>query len=262
MKDKVKEKRIHMKPLIIVFLILAVICFLYYVIAVSYAGMQSAFLSFWLLATIGFAGLAGLCIWHEKRQIFDAVPKGLKIGILALLLVGVLIFATMEALIISKMSAKPEGEVEYLIVLGAQVRGTTVTKSLARRLQAACAYLEEHPETKVVCSGGQGTGEDISEAEAMKRYLKGAGIPETQIILEDTSTSTYENLRNSSELIGDSKASIAVVTNNFHVYRGMHLARYVGFEDVQGLAGECDEILQLNYMVREGLALFKELVVH
>lgn len=251
-----------MKPFIVIFSFLAVLCLLYYLFAVSYAGIQSAFLSFWFLAAIGLFGMAYSCYLHEKRQIFDVVPKSVKIIVLIFLLAGVLIFVTMEGMIISKMSAEPEEQVEYLIVLGAQVRGTTVTKSLARRLQAADSYLKEYPDTKVVCAGGQGSGEDISEAEAMKRYLIGCGISESRIIMEDTSTSTYENLRNSFKIIGDAQARIAVVTNNFHVYRGMHLARYVGFEHVEGLAGKCDEILQLNYMVREGLALFKELLVH
>ena len=56
---------------------------------------------------------------------------------------------------------------EYLIVLGAQVRGTKITDSLLRRLKKACAYLKEHPDTKVIVSGGRGKGEEIEEARAL-----------------------------------------------------------------------------------------------
>ena len=57
-------------------------------------------------------------------------------------------------------------------------------------------------------------------------------------------------------------ADIAIVTNNFHVYRAVMLGKHVGFKNVQGIAAESDNRLLLNYMVREGLALFKEIIVH
>ena len=65
--------------------------------------------------------------------------------------------------------------------------------TLARRLDAALAYLEENPKAYVVVSGGQGAGEDISEAEAMRRYLAARGIEESRILMEDKSMSTLEN---------------------------------------------------------------------
>lgn len=87
------------------------------------------------------------------------------------------------------------------------------------------------------------------------------GIAEDRIIMEDKSTSTYENLKFTLEIIGDKDAKIAIVTNNFHVYRAVLLGKYVGFKNVDGIAGDSDNRLLLNYMVREGLALFKEFIV-
>ncbi len=251
-----------MNVLIGVLMLMIICCMGYYVFAASYAGAASSFLFFWLLAAAGFLILLVLAVLHKKFHIFDAIPKALKIAIVTVFCIGCVVFLTMEGLIISKMNEKADKGADYIIVLGAQVRGERVTKSLAKRLDAAYEYLIQNEDTLVVCTGGQGRGEDITEALAMKRYLMEKGIDEDRIIMEDKSTSTYENLKFSLEIIGDKEAKIAIVTNNFHVYRAVHLGKYVGFTDVSGIAGKSDNRLLLNYMVREGLALFKELIVH
>ena len=250
-----------MNIIIIVFGVLAAFCMGYYVFAASYAGLGSAFLFFWLLAAIGFAGIMVIAILHKKKHILDVIPKAVKIIVLTLFLAGVLFFTVMECMIISGMRKTADDGVEYLIVLGAQVKGTKVTKSLAKRLDAAGDYLMKHPDAKAVCTGGQGPGEDITEALAMKQYLVQAGIKEDRILLEEKSVNTYENLKFALDIIGDTEAEVAVVTNNFHVYRAMYLAEHVGFKNIQGIAGKSDQRLLLNYMVREGLALAKELVL-
>ncbi len=250
-----------MNGIIIIFGILAAFCMGYYLFAAAYAGVGSAFLSFWLLAAIGFAGMMIIVILHKKKQILDIIPKVIKIIVVVLILAGVLLFVTMEGMIISRMGSRADDNVEYLVVLGAKVKGTKVTKSLAKRLDAAYDYLIQNPDTLVICTGGQGAGEDITEALAMKQYLVQAGIEEERIIMEEASASTYENLKFALDIIKNKDAKIAIVTNNFHVYRAMYLAKSVGFTDVQGIAGKSDNRLLLNYMVREGFALAKELIV-
>ncbi|MBQ3584322.1 MAG: YdcF family protein [Lachnospiraceae bacterium] len=251
-----------MNILLIVLILLTIICMGYYLFAASYAGVASSFLWFWLLAAFGLICLIILTLLHKKYHILDVIPKAVKIIIISVFCLGCVVFLTMEGLIISKMNSKAEGDVDYIIVLGAQVRGERVTKSLAKRLDVAYEYLVLHEDTMVVCTGGKGSGEDITEALAMKRYLIEKGIAEERIILEEKSTSTYENLKFALEIIGDKHAKVAIATNNFHVYRAVHLGEYVGFENVQGIAGASDNRLLPNYMVREGLALFKELLVH
>lgn len=246
---------------IALFTIMAFLCLGYYIFAASYAGVSSAFLTFWLLAAIDFVILTIICVLHKKKSILLMIPKWLRIAICIIVIVGIAIFTTMECMIISKMNSKAADDADYIVVLGAQVRGERITKSLAKRLDAAYDYLIENEDTKVICTGGQGAGEDISEAFAEKRYLMEKGIAEDRIIMEDKSTSTYENLKFTLEIIGDKDAKIAIVTNNFHVYRAVLLGKYVGFKNVDGIAGDSDNRLLLNYMVREGLALFKEFIV-
>ena len=81
---------------------------------------------------------------------------------------------------------------DYIIVLGAHVDGTRMTLALLERARRALLYLEENPGTKAVLSGGKGDGENISEAEAMYRYLTGHGIDGDRLIREEESTSTKE----------------------------------------------------------------------
>ena len=80
------------------------------------------------------------------------------------------------------MNAKKN--LDYIIVLGAHVDGTRMTLALLERTRRALLYLEENPGTKAVLSGGRGDGENISEAEAMYRYLTGHGIDGSRLILE------------------------------------------------------------------------------
>ena len=79
------------------------------------------------------------------------------------------------------MFSKPERGAQWIIILGAQVRGRKITDSLKRRLDAAIHYLEENERTMVVVSGGRGPGEDISEADAMEQYLIEQGVAENRI---------------------------------------------------------------------------------
>lgn len=242
----------------IIFAVLAVFCILYYLFIISYAGIHSAFVQFWLISAIILTLIAILSYIGKKYTIFNNIPLKIKIGFLTLLIAGIILFLSVEALIISGMREKPNQDADYVIVLGAQIRGDKITKSLRKRLDTALVYLKANETTKVIVSGGQGDGENLSEAEAMKQYLMEQGIPEERIVKEDRSTSTKENLKFSYELIDEKDSSVVIVTNNFHVFRAKAIAKKIGYKDVQGLAAPSDNRLLLNYMVREFLAIVKE----
>ena len=86
---------------------------------------------------------------------------------------------------------KPRSDLDYIIVLGAHVNGTKLTLALLEGARRALLYLEENPGTKAVLSGGKGDGENISEAEAMYRYLTGHGINGDRLIREEESGLHY-----------------------------------------------------------------------
>lgn len=240
----------------IIWLILAVLCFVYYIVCISYAGIGTAFAFVWAVAAGIFALLSVLCRLSEKG--IWLIPGWLKILFFAVAAMGLVTFIILEACIVSGMYAVPEEKCDYVIVLGAQVRGTRVSKSLARRLDAAYAYYQNNPETIIIVSGGQGKGEDISEAEAMKRYLVEKGVPEEKILKEDRSADTNENLRFSLELMEKENPKVAIATNDFHIFRAIHLAKGKGLENVSGIPAPSDEILFINYMVREAVGVLKD----
>lgn len=136
-------------------------------------------------------------------------------------------------------------KVDYVIILGARVKGEKPAKSLMERIKAATEYLKKNPEVKVIATGGQGKNENVAEGLAIKRELLKNGISEDRIILEDKSKNTVENFRFSLEKIrnsengknknsennGDRKIKVLIVTNDYHIFRSKNIARKVGFDN-------------------------------
>ena len=181
---------------------------------------------------------------------------------------AVLVFmiAIAEGLVIScaimDSSALSTGAV---IVLGAGVNGTVPSLALQSRLNCAEEYLEEHPGIPVVLSGGQGPGEDITEADAMYTFLT-ARHPEweTRFIREDRATSTAENFRYSLALLEENGVAadtpVAVITNDFHKYRAGLIARRMNLNTVEIGVPLPWWWLTFNYYARESFALYKTLL--
>src|SRR5699024_6136132 len=103
---------------------------------------------------------------------------------------------------------------DCIIVLGCSVYGTVPSPFLKGRLQHATGLYSEGYADYIIVSGGQGAGEDISEAEAMKNYLLIHGMDENKIIVEDRSTSTYENLKYSKEEMDKRSLRDAIIVSN------------------------------------------------
>ncbi|MEY8427742.1 YdcF family protein [Lachnospiraceae bacterium 46-15] len=233
-------------------LVMGVICLGYYVLTIV-VGMDFSFI--WLAGGIV---LLGGGVWMKFAKIRGLhLPGMVKAAGIVLAAAGLLFFLVLEGLIVSKMGAKGAQDLDYVIVLGAQVRGDVPSKALMRRIQKAEEYLKENPETIAVLSGGKGNGENISEAQAMYDCLVDAGIEKERLIKEDKSTSTVENLEFSAALIGKS-GRIGIISQNFHIYRALKLAEHQGYEDVYGIASSSELIYQPHFMVREAFAIVKE----
>ena len=146
-------------------------------------------------------------------------------------------------------------DLSYVIVLGTQVRGTRPSLALMQRITKAQEVAQNNPDLTFILSGGQGQGEDISEAQCMWNYLTQSGVSPDRLILEDRSTTTRENLLFSDRLTGCSKKSTALISNDFHIYRALKIARSVGYEDVHGIAAASEPLMKPHYVVREAAAL-------
>lgn len=144
-------------------------------------------------------------------------------------LAGVLVCAVLGVIIgLFGIAAKPKKS-DCIIILGCQVRGTTLSQFLRERLDKGIELYNEGFAEYIIVSGGQGPGEDITEAEAMKRYLLSKGVDESKIIIEDRSSNTMENLRNSKSIMNERSFSTAiVVSNKYHLKRASVMAKKVG----------------------------------
>ncbi len=156
---------------------------------------------------------------------------------------------------------KAPDRLDYLIVLGAHVNGDQLSRALRYRVEEARKYLERNPRTRAVLSGGRGEGEWVSEARAMKEYLVRRGMDADRLILEERSTSTAENLRFSLELLPDRQKKIGVVTNQFHVFRGVAIGKKLGCTRIWGVPAPYPSWKLIWYSLREVLALVKDKMV-
>jgi len=152
------------------------------------------------------------------------------------------------------------GTATYMIVLGAKVKpGGIPSLSLKNRLEEAVKYLKKYPRVKVIVSGGKGEDEDRTEASVMLKYLQDNGIDTNRIVVEDQSTSTYENLSFSKELLPKETKKITIVSNDFHLKRAKYLAESLGFE-VDVVAAKTPKSVELKLTLREKAALLKTYV--
>ncbi len=216
----------------------------------------SKFFLFWDVLCIGLVALA-VCL---KFRVFSKIPKAVTVCAASVLAVGLITCIICLVLIFTTFNAKGSKGLDYIIVLGAQVRSDGPSTVLRFRLEKAKKYLDENPDTVCICSGGQGENEPVSEGAGMKEYLVGLGIDESRIIVEDQSHNTRENIKNCASLIPEG-ASAGIITNNFHVYRALYLTRRYGMKGAEGIAADSLPLYLPNNAAREVVGLIKDLIV-
>lgn len=243
------------KMISIVCVLAALFCFVYCVV-VFIVKSGGKFYLVWAVGGVCFLALAFLLYFG----IWDRIPLVLRRIFGVVVLIGIVLFVIVEGLILSRFHDKGKENLDYIIVLGAQMKPAGPSAVLKFRLDAAYDYLMENENTICIVSGGQGSNEPCSEAEGMYQYLTGRGIAPERLIMEDRSTDTSENIAYSMALIGENDTSVGIVTNNFHVFRGVRLAKAAGVKEVYGIAARSNVYFQLNNMVREFFGIMKDLV--
>lgn len=188
-------------------------------------------------------------------------------ALVALLLASMLTFGVLFGLVMRGSYDRIQGEPEVMIVLGCQVKPWGPSILLQDRLDEALGYLADHTDMMVVVSGGQGADEPSTEARAMADYLVEKGISEEQIMLEEESHNTVQNLRYSYRLLEQEgynlgNTEVLIVSNGFHLTRVRMLAERVGFAEVSTLAAPSSHWpSRLKMYIREPLALIKSAIL-
>lgn len=203
----------------------------------------------------------GLFLLSVFIVVFGVAGKTLRRFLAMFIAMGLVYFVIIEIPIIDEASGDGDFDADYLIVLGAAVHGDTPSLSLVERLEAAKDYLIKHPDTVVIVSGGQGSGENVSEARAMYEWLCANGIDPTRIIMEDKASSTYENLKFSREIINElsDDATVAVVSSEYHLCRAKLIAKTLGMEIHTVAAQTAYFTVMLNYFICEAFGVTYQL---
>lgn len=183
----------------------------------------------------------------------------------AILIIGLLIVGTTEAIIIRYSFGSIPQELDYIVVLGAKVNPDGPSVSLWDRIAAAYNYLEEHPNTVAVLSGGQGSDEPITEAECMYRELVLLGIDPKRLWKEDQATSTWENLHFTLDLIeektGQRPEKLGILSSEYHLFRASLFAK-ANDVDFVGIPAPTSRLGQkVNHFMREVAGIWHYLIL-
>lgn len=206
--------------------------------------------------------ITGACLlytifWRRIDPFLESRPGRLLLGLFG---AGFAFFLFVLAVILrGQFAPAPAGGEQAIVVLGCAVHGERPSAVLEYRLQAAYEYHLQQPAALLVVCGGQGAGEDISEAEAMRRWLTAKGVPEAQILCEDQSTSTEENFAFAKTLLEQrgvkADSPVVYVTNGFHCYRAGKYAAAAGFTQAAALPAAISWTQVLPCYLREVFAV-------
>ncbi len=176
-------------------------------------------------------------------------------ALISVVMLGTIYCILLSVLMLKAMYKRPDVPTT-VVVLGCRVKKDRPTRMLTRRLDTAFDFLCENPDCFCIVSGGKGDDEYISEAEAMKDYLLKKGIDDERLIEEDMSTSTYENLAFSMEIIKKLglPQSVTIVSDGFHQYRAMLIAKEQHINSY-AVSAHTNPKYVLSYWVREWIAI-------
>lgn len=182
--------------------------------------------------------------------------RALVILIAAVIAAGLVYCIVLSVFMARAIQEGDDKKPDAVIVLGCQIRGDRPSRMLRIRLDTAIDVLNENPEAVCIVSGGQGSDEDYTEAEIMKKYLIEKGISPERVIEEGGSATTMENMHNSKLILDDLSidGNICFVSDGYHIYRAGLIARDCGL-DAYGVPAPTEGRFITSYWVREWLSI-------
>lgn len=216
-----------------------------------------------LTLLLGIAGLFLILFQHlllKKGSVFEYIYMVIVIFLIYYF------FSFMTILTSSLLfnHIKPKFNKDYLIVLGSGLlNGKTVTPLLAGRIDAALAFANQQQartgkQPLLIMSGGQGQDEKMPEAVAMENYALSQGVPKAEIITEENSKTTLQNLQFSKNLMDERSQGkpyqSAFVSNDYHIFRAGLFAKKVGLNS-DGIGSRTARYFLPNAFIREFVAI-------
>lgn len=212
-------------------------------------------------------GVILLTVFHKRAAEIirhmsgNALGRAVLAGTGAFLIVCIITGAVISVFMI-RAANREISRCETVIVLGCRVKETGPSLMLQKRIEAAYGYLSENENAICIASGGQGADEPVTEAAAIKNSLVEMGIDPNRIITEERSENTFQNIRNSLEIMDSMELPrrAVIVTSEFHQLRAHILASKQGLE--AGAVSSATNIFLLpSYWLREWFGVVHEIVV-
>ena len=192
---------------------------------------------------------------------FLVKPRHPRLGwvVIGLAIAVALAFIASASVLWSAPDSSPEQEADYALLLGCGLRNGQATPELVRRCQTALDWMEAHPHGMLVVSGGDPTGQGVTE---MAAWLRNHGANAKRILLEDQASDTRENLAFSKALAeeqGLESDTVLIVTSEYHQTRAQFLAG-AGGQTALSLSCRTPLIPHVLATVREVYCMANELL--
>ena len=211
---------------------------------VNIGNLVGGLLCVWLIFVFGTRNKYKSLKEKLKKNIFGKIVLyGINFCFTALLCYGLIVTGLMTFACIQQPKQNATA-----IVLGAQVTEDGPSMMLTGRINSAVRYLQENPDAKAVLTGGQGSNEPMSEAQAMYNCIVEAGISPDRLYIEDKAVNTGENIA-----FSENKA---IVTDGFHQLRAQIITKQQGLSgSVGSVNADTFPVFIPTFAVREWFAL-------
>jgi len=150
-----------------------------------------------------------------------------------LLVLAVLLLAAglVAACVYSYANESSDASADAAVVLGAAVWGAEVSPVFRERINHGVDLYRKGRVRKLIFTGGRGNDGEPTESAAARRYAMRGGVPAADILIEEESHNTYENLLNAKRL-ADARGvrTVLIVSDPLHMKRAVAMAGDVGLE--------------------------------
>ena len=258
-----------------------VFCLTYYGVIVCYSGPSTSFAPIWLVLSACLFIIATVVHFYDRFR--DRISLRLEVSAVTALTAIFVVFVCVEIAMGVNFFSLDKQSADYVIVLGAQVRGKTLSRTLEYRLEKAWNYarvLSKHRSGAVRRSRGR-RGDDrggghvrISQGPRHPRIPDASGgavcqhlrnLVYSKLLIQEREAKRRQTIRDVMAASGylsppDEEVSIRVgiITSNFHVLRAKAIARKTGIPGITGIAAKSDPVLFLHFSVRECFAILKD----
>ena len=238
----------------------------------------------WLIFAAGCLLNTAAAVWYRRAP--ETASLALVTGLHTAAFAVMAVFLAEGILIASRMNPPETGELDYIVVLGAEVKSDgSFSETLEKRMERALSAALQYPGARIVLTGGSSVLHMASEAEYMGQYLLFNGIPEERILYEIQAKNTYENMLYTSAVIerieeerrlrsqpaterpdtgGEvleaerKPVRVGILSSSYHLCRARALAEKIMRAEISTIAAPARPVYLIHACFRECIALLKD----